>query len=71
MRKRPAVPEDVLRYPEIERLGREAGLDVDVRFAPTTTYRGAVETVYYLGLSKVRPLQRVLPCTVDFVFTKR
>ncbi len=70
MRKRPAVPEDVLRYPEIVRLGAAAGLDVDVRFAPTTTYRGPVETVYYLALSKLTALQRALPCTVDFVFTK-
>ena len=70
MRKRPVVPEDVLRYPEIVRLAREAGLDADVRFAPTTTYRAPVETIYYLVLSKLRPLQHVLPCTVDFVFTK-
>jgi hypothetical protein len=70
MRKRPVVPEDVLRYPEIVALAREAGLLADVRFAPTTTYRGPVETIYYLGLAKLPPLQRVLPCTVDFVFTK-
>ena len=70
MRKRPVVPEDVLRYPEIVRLAGDAGLRPEVRFAPTTTYRGPVETVYYLALSKLRPLQRVLPCTVDFVFTK-
>ncbi|HEY1738230.1 MAG TPA: class I SAM-dependent methyltransferase [Acidimicrobiia bacterium] len=71
MRKRPVVPEDVLRYPEIEQLGEAAGLATEVRFAPTTTYRAPVETVYYLALSKLRPLQRVLPCTADFVFTKR
>lgn len=71
MRKRPVVPEDVLRYPEIERLAHAAGLTAEVRFAPTTTYRAPVETVYYLALSKLRPLQRVLPCTADFVFTKR
>jgi SAM-dependent methyltransferase len=70
MRKRPVVPEDVLRYPEIAQLARDAGLVADVRFAPTTTYRGAVETVYYLTLSKVHFLQHVLPCTVDIVFTK-
>jgi SAM-dependent methyltransferase len=71
MRKRPVVPEDVLRYPEIERHAEAAGLATEVRFAPTTTYRAPVETVYYLALSKLRPLQRVLPCTADFVFTKR
>jgi len=71
MRKRPVVPEDVLRYPEIAALARDAGLEADVHFAPTTTYRGPVETVYYLTLSKLRFLQHALPCTVDFVFTKR
>ncbi len=71
MRKRPVVPEDVLRYPEIVRLAGTAGLDTEVRFAPTTTYRAPVETVYYLALTKLRPLQRLLPCTVDFLFTKQ
>jgi SAM-dependent methyltransferase len=70
MRKRPVVPEDVLRYPEIVQLAEVAGLATEVRFAPTTTYRAPVETVYYLALSKLPPLQRMLPCTVDFVFTK-
>lgn len=40
-------------------------------FAPSTTYRGGVETVYYLGLQRLRFLQRVLPCTVDSLFTRR
>jgi SAM-dependent methyltransferase len=68
--KRPVVPEDVLRYPEIERLAAQAGLDCDVRFAPTTTYRGPVEAIYYLVLQKASALCRVLPCSVDIVFTK-
>ncbi|HLI23633.1 MAG TPA: class I SAM-dependent methyltransferase [Acidimicrobiales bacterium] len=68
--KRPVVAEDVLRYPEIRRLAAEAGLQCEVRFAPTTTYRGAVETVYYLMLGKAPLLCKVLPCSVDIVFTK-
>ncbi len=70
MAKRPVVPEDVLRYPEIVALAKQAGLGAEVHHAPTTTYRGPVETVYYLALAKLPPLQKLLPCTVDFVFTK-
>jgi SAM-dependent methyltransferase len=71
MAKRPVVPEDVLRYRHIASLADEAGLDAEVRHAPTTTYRGAMETVYYLALQKLRPLQDVLPCSVDIIFRKR
>jgi SAM-dependent methyltransferase len=68
MAKRPAVPEDVLRYEEIVELASAAGLTTDVVFAPTTTYRAPIETLYYLALQRVPVLQRMLPCTVDLVF---
>jgi SAM-dependent methyltransferase len=68
--KRPVVAEDVLRYQEIRRLAARAGLRCRVKFAPTTTYRGAVETIYYLALQKAPVLCRVLPCSVDILFTK-
>jgi Methyltransferase domain. len=68
--KRPVVPEDVLRYEHIRDLAHEAGLDTTVHFAPTTTYRGPTETVYYLAMQKLPILNKVLPCTVDLVFTK-
>ncbi|MGZ6897962.1 MAG: class I SAM-dependent methyltransferase [Acidimicrobiia bacterium] len=71
MAKRPVVPEDLIKYRELARMAPECGLDLEVQFVPSTTYRGSVETVYYLALSKLRPLQRVLPCTVDLVFTRR
>lgn len=66
-RKRPEVPEDVIQYREMESLAAAAGLATTTMFAPTTTARGAVETVYYLGLRTIKPLQRCLPCTADFV----
>lgn len=69
-RKRSVVPEDVLRYRQLARLAADAGLGCRITFAPTTTYRGAVETVYYLVLQKLPALCRVLPCTVDAVFEK-
>ncbi len=70
MAKRPVVPEDVLRYRHLMELGQEAGLIPELHYAPTTTYRGGVETVYYLGLQRLPPLQRLLPCTFDMVFNK-
>jgi SAM-dependent methyltransferase len=69
-RKRPAVPEDVLRYRRIVELAREAGLQAEVIFAPTTTYRGPKETLYYLALQKMARLRDLLPCSVDIIFTK-
>jgi SAM-dependent methyltransferase len=69
--KRPAVPEDLIKYRDVERIGPELGLDVEVEFVTSTTYRGAIETAYYLVLSHAPPLQRLLPCTMDLVFTRR
>jgi len=68
--KRPVVPEDVLRYRHLMELAQEAGLVPELHYAPTTTYRGGVETVYYLGLQRLPPLQRLLPCTFDMVLQK-
>jgi SAM-dependent methyltransferase len=70
MAKRPVVPEDVLVYRRLAQLAARNGLATDVIFAPTTTYRAAFETIYYLVLRRVRLLQHVLPCSVDIIFTK-
>lgn len=69
--KRPSVPEDVLRYRELQALGREVGLDVEVRFAPTLINRGPLQTIYYLAMQKLPVLQHVLPTTVDLVVRKK
>ena len=71
MAKRPVVPEDLIRYERLTELADACGLDAEVHFAPTTTYRGSVETLYYVGLQRLPFLQRILPCTVDIVFSKR
>jgi SAM-dependent methyltransferase len=68
--KRIEVFEDVLRYRQLVELGKEFGLNVEYRFAPTVTNRGPVETIYYFGLQKVPVLQRVLPSTVDIIIRK-
>ena len=70
MAKRPVVPEDVLRYDHLVDLAHGEGLEAVVHYSPTTTYRGPTETVYYLVMQRARFLNRVLPCTVDMVFTK-
>ncbi|KAM3096671.1 class I SAM-dependent methyltransferase [Phormidesmis sp. 146-35] len=69
-RKRPEVPEDVLIYREIQQIAESIGLEVEVRFDPSTLNRGAVETIYYFFLQKLPFLQFYLPCSVDFIFKK-
>ncbi len=69
-RKRPSVPEDVLRYKKIQALAYEAGLDCLLNFYPSLIHRGPLEGVYYGVLSKARILQRVLPCTINYHFKK-
>ncbi len=69
--KRPSVPEDVLIYKEMESLASELGFAKGkVRFAPSLTNRGPLEVVYYYILGKIPFLQRVLPCSADYLFCK-
>lgn len=68
--KRPEVPEDVLRAREIAQLGREAGFEVTVRYDPSVVNRQPWETVYYAMLQRARFLQRVLPCSADYLFQR-
>lgn len=69
-RKRPVVQEDVLRYKHLARVGLRCGLGVEIIHVPSTTNRGAVETVYYLGLQRIPPLQKLLPCSVDIILSR-
>ena len=69
-RKRPEVPEDVLRHTEIANLARAAGLECEVDFYPSYSHRGPVETLYYAVISRSTVLQRMLPCTANYVFSK-
>jgi SAM-dependent methyltransferase len=70
-RKRPEVPEDVLIYPKMERMAGEAGFDASLHFHPSTRYRSPGATLYYAMLGRAPVLQRWLPCTVNYRFTKR
>jgi SAM-dependent methyltransferase len=69
-RKRADVSEDVLDYKELETIGRDLGFDVTVQFDPSPINRAPLETVYYIALGAVPPLQRLLPCTADYRFRK-
>ena len=70
-RKRPEVPEDVLIVSELRALAEKTGLDLQVDYYPALIKRGAFETVYYFVLGRITFLQRILPCSANFIFTKK
>ncbi len=70
-RKRPKVPEDVLITSKLRSLAQEAGLDIRVEYYPSLIKRGAFETFYFFVLSHIPILQRLLPCSANFIFTKK
>ena len=67
---RPDVPEDVLVYDRIVRIARGLGLGCELDFFPSTKRRGPIETLYYAALQRLSPLQRLLPCTINYHFRK-
>jgi len=69
--KRPEVPEDVLIIPKIKLLANEAGFNTEANYYPSTRYRSPSASLYYMALSHLPFLQRILPCTVNFRFVKR
>lgn len=69
-RKRPSVPEDVLITARIVELAEANGLSAWVDYFPSLEKRAPFETLYYFALGRVRLLQRLLPCSANFVFTK-
>ena len=70
-RIRRTVPEDVLVYPRIRDLAAEVGLDCAISFYPSVMNRAPAPMLYYGVLSRLRLLQRLLPCTANYEFTKR
>ena len=70
IKKRPEVPEDVLVFKDIQSMGQAEGFEVEVRFDPLLLRRTPKEMMYYYVLSKIKPLQNVLPCGADYVFKK-
>lgn len=64
------VPEDLLLTEKIARFSADAGLEMILHKDVTTTNRGPVQGIYYLILSRIPLLQRLMPCSVDLVFRK-
>lgn len=69
-RKRPEVPEDVLVFPTLQAIARNVGLIAEVDFYPSVRRRGPKELLYYSLLRHSPVLQRMLPCTANFHFTR-
>jgi SAM-dependent methyltransferase len=69
-KKRPEVTEDVLVYSKLQALARETGLRAEVSFYPSVRYRSPGALLYYSVLSRVSLLQKVLPCTANYRFTR-
>lgn len=70
-RKRPQVPEDVLITSEIRKLAIQNGLHLQVDYYPSLMKRGAFETLYFFILGRIPVLQKILPCSAIFIFTKK
>jgi len=70
-RKRPEVPEDVLMFRRLQEIARSTGLTCSVEFFPSVRHRSPVPLLYYSVLRRVPPLQRLLPCTMNFLFSKQ
>ncbi len=70
-KKRPDVPEDVLITSELRKLALESGLDFHVDYYPSVIRRRPFEFFYYFFLGRIPLLQRLLPCTSNFLFTKK
>lgn len=69
-RIRPDVPEDVLRYREIQQLAHESNLVCELHFYPTFAKRRTIETLYYMFLSTFPVFQWFLPSGINYCFTK-
>ncbi len=70
-KKRPQVPEDVLITSELRKLACAIELDLHVDYYPQLIKRRPFEMVYYFVLSRVPFLQRILPCSANFIFIKK
>ena len=69
-KNRPDAPEDVLLYKDIEKTAKKEGYNIEVCFDPILIRRRPFELIYYYILSKLKPLQHILPCSADYIFRK-
>ncbi len=65
------VDEDVLILSNIRRICEQLSCSFEVQYFTSYQERtGIVETVYYYALTRLKPLQRLLPCTVNITINK-
>ena len=70
-RKRPDVPEDVLKFKEIKKISKQTGFDeIIIDFDANIINRQPVPTVYYYFLQKIPFLKYLLPCTANYILKK-
>lgn len=69
-RKRPDVKEHVLRPDLLAAQAARAGLTMELEYWPSTLRRGRFENLYYLVLSFMPALARLLPCTANILFRR-
>lgn len=68
---RPSVPEDVLILSSIKKLAKKNNLECCVKYYPSFKKRKSFQKLYFKTLALFPFLQRILPCTVNIVFTKK
>jgi len=69
-KNRPHVPEDVLVYKEIIKMGKREKFHVNHVFDTSCTAHHSFAAVYYFILSRIGFLKHFLPCASDIIFTK-
>lgn len=69
-KKRPHVPEDVLISAKLSKIAKEVGLDISIDYYPSLLKRDKFEMAYFFLLDCVPYLQKIFPCTVNYIFTK-
>jgi SAM-dependent methyltransferase len=69
-RKRPEVPEDVLISHELQVIAKSIGLGFEIDYYPSFLHRRPFETFYFYILKKIPFIQKMVPCTANFIFVK-
>jgi hypothetical protein len=70
-RKRDGVDEDVIRLSHLRKIAAELGLKMQYDFFSEFKHRSSISsTLYYLTVSKLPLLKRLLVCTVNVTMEK-
>jgi SAM-dependent methyltransferase len=64
------VPEDVLILSEIKSLAKRNNLSIRIDYYPSLIKRGYIQKKYFQLLNFLPFIRKVLPCSVNIIFTK-